>query len=92
MNAAADLARETQATFVGEPTGSSPTFVGEASPVVLPFSGLRAMVSSRYFQGSDPTDRSLWIAPSLLVQPDFEAWKAGRDRALEAILAQPALP
>ncbi len=89
MNAAADLARETRATFVGEPTGSAPNFAGEASPVQLPFSGLRAFVSSRYFQGADPTDRSLWIAPALLVAPSYEAWTAGRDLALEAILALP---
>jgi tetratricopeptide (TPR) repeat protein len=89
MNAAADLARQTKATFVGEPTGSAPSFAGEASPVVLPFSGLRAFVSSRYFQGTEPTDKRTWIAPAVLVEPDFEAWKAGRDRALEAVLAEP---
>lgn len=89
MNAAADLARETRATFVGEPTGSAPNFAGEASPVELPFTGLRAFVSSRYFQGADPTDRSLWIAPALLVDPSYEAWRAGKDQALEAILALP---
>jgi tetratricopeptide (TPR) repeat protein len=89
MNAAADLARETRATFVGEPTGSAPNFAGEASPVLLPFSGLRAFVASRYFQGADPTDRSLWIAPALRVEPSYEAWVAGKDQALEAVLALP---
>ncbi|MFN8009865.1 MAG: hypothetical protein U0P81_00510 [Holophagaceae bacterium] len=89
MNAAADLARETKATFVGEPTGSSPNFAGEASPVTLPCSGLQAIVSSRYFQGSDPTDRSLWIAPALLVEPAYQDWTSGRDAALEAVLALP---
>lgn len=57
--------------------------------MVLPFSGLRAMVSSRYFQGAEPTDHRQWIAPALLVEPSFEAWQAGKDQALEAILAQP---
>lgn len=90
MNAAADLERETKATFVGEPTGSSPNFAGEASPVALPFSGLQAIVSSRYFQGSGPTDKRTWIAPALRVEPVFADWVAGRDAALEAVLALPA--
>lgn len=90
MNAAADLERETRATFVGEPTGSSPNFAGEASPVALPFSGLQAIVSSRYFQGSSPTDRRTWLAPALRVEPTYADWVAGRDAALEAVLALPA--
>lgn len=89
MNAAADLARETKATFAGEPTGGSPNFAGEGSPVTLPCSGLQAIVSSRYFQGSDPTDRSLWIAPALKVEQTYADGVAGRDPVLEAVLALP---
>lgn len=89
MNAAADLERETKALFAGEPTGSSPNFAGEASPVALPCSGLQAIVSSRSFQGSSPTDRRTWIAPALLVEPAYVDWVAGRDTVLDAVLALP---
>ena len=81
--------RYTNATFVGEPTGSSPNFVGEESPVTLPYSKMMANVSHLFWQSGWPQDQRIWIAPHVYVPPTFADFRAGRDAALEAILALP---
>jgi Tetratricopeptide repeat len=85
MNGAVDIERNTNALFVGEPTGSSPNFVGETTILVLPCSGLRLSCSSLYWQSSTATDRRTWIAPDLLAEPSIVAFAANRDPGLEAI-------
>lgn len=74
------------ATFVGEPTGSRPNFVGESPPVVLPYSGTRLTISSRYHQSVDYTDRRMWIAPQVPAALSSADYFANRDPAMEAIL------
>lgn len=87
QNAATFFERNTNATFVGEPTGSSPNFVGEEKPFTLPFSKLVMNVSDLYWQSSYPQDRRTWIAPQIYLPPTFKAYSTNRDTALEAILA-----
>jgi tetratricopeptide (TPR) repeat protein len=87
QNAATLLQRFTNATFVGEPTGSSPNFVGEDDPFVLPYSKLKVNVSTLAWQSSIPQDKRSWIAPLIYVPPTFAAYRAKRDEALEAILS-----
>jgi hypothetical protein len=86
QNTATLLDRHTAAVFVGEPTGSSPNFVGETEPFRLPWSGLRVNVSDVYWQTSWPFDRRTAIAPDIYAPPTVEALRAGRDPALDAIL------
>lgn len=86
QNTATLLDRHTHAVFVGEPSGSSPNFVGETAPFTLPYSGLRVNVSDLYWQTSWPLDRRTAIAPDIYAPPTFAAYRAGRDVALEAIL------
>jgi len=86
QNAATFFERNTNATFVGEPTGSSPNFVGEEKPFTLPFSKLVMNVSDLYWQSSYPQDRRTWIAPQIYLPPTFEAYRMNRDTALEAII------
>ncbi len=86
QNTATLLDRHTHAVFVGEPSGSSPNFVGETAPFTLPYSGLRVNVSDLYWQTSWPLDRRSAIAPDIYAPPTFAAYRAGRDVALEAIL------
>ena len=81
--------RFTNATFVGEPTGSSPNFVGEEDPIRLPYSKVLANVSNLFWQSSWPHDQRIWIAPQIYVSPKFADFRAGRAPALEAILAVP---
>lgn len=87
QNASTFFERHTQATFVGEPTGSSPNFVGEEDPFLLPYSKILANVSHLYWQSALPQDERTWIAPRLYAPPTFKAYSANRDPALEAILA-----
>ena len=83
------IERYTNATFVGEPTGSSPNFVGEEDVVVLPYSKVVANVTHLYWQSSWPMDERTWIAPQIYTPPTFADFRAGRDRALEAVLEYP---
>jgi tetratricopeptide (TPR) repeat protein len=87
QNTATFIERHTNAVFVGEPTGSRPNFVGETAPFRLPYSKLEVNVSDLYWQSSWPMDHRAWIAPELYAPPSFEAYRANRDPAMEAILA-----
>lgn len=92
QNAATYFERYTNATFVGEPTGSSPNMVGEETPFSLPYSKMVANVSDLYWQSAWPQDRRTWIAPRIYLPPTFAAYRANRDPALEAILAYRGQP
>ncbi|GLI02315.1 TPR end-of-group domain-containing protein [Phytohabitans aurantiacus] len=87
QNTATLLDRHTQAVFVGEPTGSSPNFVGETVPFRLPYSGVEVNVSDLYWQTSWPIDRRAALAPDIYAPPTFAAYRAGRDPAMDAIVA-----
>jgi tetratricopeptide (TPR) repeat protein len=86
QNASTFFERYTSAIFVGEPTGSSPNFVGEEDPFVLPYSKILANVSHLYWQSAFPQDNRTWVAPQIYVPPTFKAYSENRDAALEAIL------
>jgi hypothetical protein len=83
------LERFTHATFVGEPTGGSPNHFGDARPIDLPNSGLRAGASTIYWQNSLPVpfEERSWTAPEIAAQLRSRDWARGIDPALEAILS-----
>jgi hypothetical protein len=87
QNLATLIGEHTAALFVGEPTGSSPNFVGETAPFRLPYSRLEVNVSDLYWQTSWPTDHRRWIAPDIYAPPTITSYLANRDPAMEAILA-----
>jgi hypothetical protein len=87
QNFVSTLDRYLPVTFVGEPTGSAPNFVGESPPVVLPYSGLRAPISSRVHYNADFTDSRRWVAPQLPAPLSSADYFANRDPALAAVLA-----
>jgi tetratricopeptide (TPR) repeat protein len=87
--AAAMLDRFTNATFIGEPTGSSPNFIGEEDSFILPYSKMRVNISHLAWQGSIPQDRRVWMAPLIYTPPTFADYRVNRDPALEAALAFP---
>ena len=87
MNGATDIERHTNAIFVGEPTGSSPNFVGETIGFQLPYSKLSGSISDLYWQSSVAMDFRTWIAPQIYAPPSFELFKQNRDPAMEAILS-----
>jgi len=80
-----NVQRWTRAIFVGEPSGSSPNFVGEDTELLLPFSGVRGSISSRYHQ-SDGLDQRKWIAPRIPAELSSSDYFANLDPALDAIL------
>jgi hypothetical protein len=84
---AAEIDRETDATFVGEPMGGSPNLFGNPGSVALPFSGLTVTVAGEYFVRSTPDDRRLTIKPDIPVALRAQDYFAHRDPSLEAIQA-----
>jgi len=90
QNFASLMERFTQAVFIGEPTGSSPNFIGEEMPFELPYSKLMANVSDQYWQSSWPSDTREWTTPFFYIEPSFKDFAAGRDPDMEAILASDA--
>jgi hypothetical protein len=85
MNFAALLERHASPIFVGEPTGSSPNFIGENSELTLPYSKTFVSISNLYWQNALPQDHRTWIAPQLPAPPTLASLRAGRDPAMEAI-------
>ncbi len=85
MGLSIQLERHTRAIFVGEPTGSSLNAIGEFNPVTLPYSKMSGSIAS--VGGGNSSDSRTWIAPQLYTPPSFAAYRAKRDPAMEAILA-----
>lgn len=86
MNLAVDLERQTRVLFVGEPTGARPNHYGENGEIVLPRSGLRATVSTLWWQHSAPYDDRPWIAPEIPARLSSEDYARNRDPAVDAAL------
>jgi hypothetical protein len=77
--------RETNARFAGEPSSSRPNFVGEESPVQLPWSGAIGSISDQYHE-TIPGDTREWIAPIIKYDPSARDYFANRDPLLEIVL------
>lgn len=80
------LEMHTNATFVGEPTGSRPNFVGESTYIILPYSKLRVYCSSRYWQHVVSTDHRTWVQPQIAAELSFRDSAENRDPCMDAIL------
>ncbi len=76
----------TSAIFVGEPSGSKPNFAGEDTELLLPYSGLRGSISTRWWQDAGPLDRRQWIAPQLSIPARSADHFGNRDPVLDAVL------
>jgi len=79
------LSHHSEAIFVGEPTGSSPTFIGETSYFELPYSKTVMNISDLRWVGTWPGDHRTWIPPTLYAPPTFALYRQNRDPAMEAI-------
>jgi hypothetical protein len=89
--ATARLKRHTAAVLVGAPTGAGMNHFGDATGVTLPASGVPVRISTLYWQEGHPSDTRDLIVPDAPVLPSAEAWFAGRDPALETIVAGEAV-
>lgn len=86
MNTVSLIEAHTNVTFVGEPTGSSPNFVGESTSFILPCNNLRVYCSSRYWQHVVSLDKRTWIPPHIAADLSSADFAANRDPAMDAIL------
>ncbi|HLO99414.1 MAG TPA: S41 family peptidase [Fimbriimonas sp.] len=85
QNFTTDIGRLCRPIYVGEPTGSSPNFIGESIPYSLPYSGMTGTISDLYWQRSWPMDDRIWIAPEIPAPPSYQSFAQGKDPSLEAI-------
>lgn len=87
QNLATRLERETYALFAGGPTGGAPNHYGDARMMTGEATGLPVFVSTLPWFDSAPQDQRRWILPDIASTSTFEDWRAGRDPALAAVLA-----
>lgn len=77
---------ETNATFLGEPTGGKPNHYGEIKYFKLPYSGMQITYSTKYFSYSKTDSPS--FMPDENIEVTLQDLKEGRDPVLEAIIRQ----
>jgi hypothetical protein len=82
---AMELKEKTEAITVGEPTGQKPNHYGEVKELRLPHWGVNVSYSTTYWKRV-PGDPEAFV-PDLLAVPSFAALLAGKDPAMETILA-----
>ena len=86
QNLLTEITKFTNAILVGEPSGSKPSFIGEAGWFKLPYSGLMGIVASQYHQTYKAEDHRKWIAPHIPVSLSSTDYFNGNDRALNVIM------
>jgi hypothetical protein len=86
-NFAAELDRDTRATFVGEPTGGGVETYGDTFPLHLPTLGWNVYIAARYHHRKrNANDRRLAVGPDIRVDLTSVRYFAGRDPVLERAL------
>ena len=88
MNNAAQFQDETKAILVGEQIGEKPNSYQEPRQFRLPNSHLIVRASSLYYRFREHGPNA--VTPDKTIVPSWEDVKAGRDPALDWVLAQPA--
>jgi hypothetical protein len=83
-----DFRRETEAILVGEPTSARPNGYQENHLFTLPLSKLRASCSMLKYR-FQPESEADAVFPDQRIDPDWASFKAGKDAALQWILARP---
>lgn len=88
MTNVTDFRRETEAILVGEPTGARPNGYQENHWFTLPNSHIRASCATLKYR-FQPFRDSAGVFPDQRVDPDWKAFRTGRDAAIDWILRQP---
>jgi len=86
-NLISDLERLARPIFVGEPSSGIGNQDGDESMTVLPYSGIRAFLTSVKWQYSHPWDLRTSMVPDIPVQLTAKDYFAGKDSVMETILA-----
>ena len=84
---AAMMDNNTKALFVGEPTSQGPNFCSGPDVLTLPNSKMQFMISRALTRGSLLADTRDRISPDIHTGYTWADFDAGRDPAMEAILA-----
>lgn len=84
------LEKYTNATFVGEPTGSKGNAYGDSRRITLPNSGITVRASIYYWQDWHPLDKRDATFPQIVAPLTFDAYRNNADPALEAVEAATA--
>lgn len=79
--------KNTHAIFAGEPSASSPNFVGEGNYITLPFSKALGSISNKYHE-TIPGDKRKWIEPNWPVSLSSTTYFENRDPVLALILSR----
>jgi hypothetical protein len=79
------LQRDTNATFVGEPTGERPNEFGDPWPFVLPNSRIEVHIASIQWEDIDPRDDRQWTGPDLAAELTASDYAANIDPAMNII-------
>jgi hypothetical protein len=87
MTNAVDLRKDANAILVGLPTGAVPNGYQEGNAFVLPHSKLVVGYSTKYYKFQERDTPG--VIPDQRIEPTWAAFRAGRDPALEWVLARP---
>ena len=79
--------RVPDAVLIGETMGGAPSFWADPDTVTLPYSGLVALVDSRFNRSPVPGDTRLEVPPDIAVPFTSADYFAGRDPVLERALS-----
>lgn len=85
MNFVDDMEMNTNARFVGEPTGETPNMWGDPVSMTLPNSGIVIQTSTLWWQMEDPRDRRQFRAPDVPAAMRFADYANNVDPVLNAI-------
>lgn len=88
MTNVTDFRRETEAILVGEPTGARPNGYQENHWFTLPHSKLRFSCAKLKYRFQPESDTEA-VFSDRRIDPDWRLFSAGKDAALQWILAQP---
>jgi hypothetical protein len=87
MTNAIDFRRETAALLVGEPTGARPNGYQERDQFALPNSQVPVYCSKFYYRFQERATSA--VLPDKRIDPDWTAYKVGRDPVMEWIQHHP---
>lgn len=80
------LRKQTDAIFIGEPTGGKPNHYGEVRNLILPNTGLTISYSTKYFKETEGNEPSFY--PDIEIELSSADFFARRDPVLEEILME----